>query len=316
MYNIKLAKQHVGRRQFLRMAGVGGSMLALNALITGCGQIIGQDANKAFPLVPAKAVEARTRSEKVLSKLDSAIVSEAVTASKNFLQVTVGNQRGKGKISEASRNFYIKANRFIDHLDSIDLFGALQDEGFAIIELQGQEKALIEELRSRLIQDFKDIGIPDPVIRVNRFLARVTDKNTVRKGLEIIQQQGGYSNFYRELIKEVTRPAPLAPQGGGDTDAVLCTPESVERYLPQFYMAPQCGNTPYDPSDPKGGSGSTSNSNCATLVMFGMYATTVAGFVCLVGRIGCTGRDLLGLIGRIFGLTAAGCGVQAAFSDA
>lgn len=227
MYNNSTAKQRVGRRQFLRIVGVGGSMCALDALITGCGQIIGQNVNKAFPLVPAKAVEARTRLEKALSKLDPTIVSEAVTASKNFLQVTMGNQRGKGKISEVSRNFYIKANRFIDHLDSIDLFGALEDEGFAIIELQEQEKALIEELRSRLIQDFKDIGLPDPVIHINRFRAQVTDKNTVRKGLEIIQQQGGYSKFYRELIKEVTRLAPLTPQGGGDTDAMLVCTQSL-----------------------------------------------------------------------------------------
>ncbi|GEM_PF-3098102 len=141
MYNYKIVKQYVGRRQFLRIVSVGGGMLALNALMTGCGQIIARNAHKVVPLAPAGAIGARTRLEKALSKLDPTIVTEAVTASKSFLQVTMGNQRGRGKISEASRNFYIKANRFIDHLDSIGLLRVLEDESFAIIELQEQEKA-------------------------------------------------------------------------------------------------------------------------------------------------------------------------------
>lgn len=315
MYNNGVTKQRVERRQFLRIVSVGGGMLALDVLIAGCGQIITRNTDKAVPLVPTGVAGAKTRLEKALSKLDPAIVTEACTASKSFLQVTMGNQRGKGKISETSRNFYIKANRFIDHLDGIGLLGTLEDEGFAIIEPHEQEKVLIEELRSRLIQDFKDIGLLDPVTRVSRLLAQLGDKNTVSKGLEIIQQQGGYSKFYRELIKEVTKLALLVSQGGGETDAVYCAPESVERYLPQFYMIPQCGNTPYDTStsDPKGGNGSTSN--CAILAMLGTFAIGVSGFVCLVGAIGCTGQAFLSLVGRIFGLTAAGCGVSAAFSD-
>ncbi len=145
----------------------------------------------------------------------------------------------------------------------------------------------------------------------------MTDRNTVHKGLEIIQQQGGYSTFYRKLIREASELTPLTPQGGDD-DArpVLCTPESVERYLPQFYMIPQCGNTPYDTTtrDPKGRNGSTSN--CATLAMFGMFAIIASGAICVIGRLSCTGQGFLSLVGRIAGYTAAGCGVSAAFSEA